>query len=266
MHAGCCRRRLHRLLPHGIDRQRVRIRRNRRIGAREAPHRLTTRVGDLDDDGPGRCALQVVIDDGARGRILGFRLVLLRRRAVVGVGRQQHRFARLEQEGVRGGDVVVDLPERADVVQDPDAAAVRADDQIVAVNREVAHGRGRQVQLQRLPVVAVVERDEDAELGAGVEQTAPLRILFDRLQVDAGRKTARDLLPRLAGIARAVDVRFVVLEPMTIDRRVRLVRVEVRRLHHDDLAPRRQLARCDVLPALAFVGRDFDQPIVGADP
>ena len=41
------------------------------------------------------------------------------------------------------------------------------DDEIVAVDFEVAHRRHRQVELQRLPVVAVVERDERAALGAG---------------------------------------------------------------------------------------------------
>ena len=41
-------------------------------------------------------------------------------------------------------------------------AAVRGDDQIVVVNPQIAHGSVRQIQLQRLPVVAVVERNPDA--------------------------------------------------------------------------------------------------------
>ncbi len=60
-----------------------------------------------------------------------------------------------------------------------------ADDQIVAVDLEVAHRRHRQVQLQRLPVVAVVERHERRALGAGEQQPAPHRIFLDDVHVAA---------------------------------------------------------------------------------
>jgi hypothetical protein len=35
-----------------------------------------------------------------------------------------------------------DLPQRRDVVEDPDAAAVRADDEVVVLDDEVAHRDG----------------------------------------------------------------------------------------------------------------------------
>ena len=67
--------------------------------------------------------------------------------------------------------------QRRDVVQDVESAAMRGDDEIVAVHLDVAHRGRRQAVLQRLPGRAVVERDEDAALGAGEEQAAAARSL-----------------------------------------------------------------------------------------
>ena len=64
-----------------------------------------------------------------------------------------------------------------------------ADDEIVLVDLEVAHRRDRQVELQRLPGVAVVERHERAALGAGEQQALPLGIFLHDVDVDAGGQT-----------------------------------------------------------------------------
>ncbi len=62
-----------------------------------------------------------------------------------------------------------------DVVENPEAAAVGADDEVVlvmiGVNVEVADGSGGQVLAQGLPVIAVIEADVDGGLGAGEQQT-----------------------------------------------------------------------------------------------
>ena len=36
---------------------------------------------------------------------------------------------------------------------------MRGDDEVIVVNPKIAHGGVRQIQLQRLPVVAIVERN-----------------------------------------------------------------------------------------------------------
>ncbi len=64
---------------------------------------------------------------------------------------------------------------------------MRRDDQVVVVELEVAHRRRRQVELECLPVVAIVERDEDSALRARDEQTLPHRVLLDRVHIDAFR-------------------------------------------------------------------------------
>ena len=52
------------------------------------------------------------------------------------------------------------LLQRRDVVHDPQRPAHRRDHEIVAMHLDVGDRRRRQVLLQRLPVAAVVERDE----------------------------------------------------------------------------------------------------------
>ncbi len=49
------------------------------------------------------------------------------------------------------------LAKRRDVVQYPEGASVSSDYQILAVNGEVADGSHRQIELQRLPIAAVIE-------------------------------------------------------------------------------------------------------------
>ncbi len=49
-------------------------------------------------------------------------------------------------------------------------------DQVVVVNPQIAHRSMRQIQLQRLPVIAVVERRPNAIFAAGEEQSLAYRI------------------------------------------------------------------------------------------
>ena len=48
---------------------------------------------------------------------------------------------------------------------------MRGYDQIVVMNPEVAHRSVRQIELEGLPVVAIVKRDPHAGFGAGEQQT-----------------------------------------------------------------------------------------------
>ena len=75
-----------------------------------------------------------------------------------------------------------------------------------------------------------------------------------------------DRLPAAPAVARAEDVRALVVEAMAVDRGVGGVRIEVRRLDDADLRPGLEESRRDVLPVRAFVGRAPDEPVVGAGP
>src|SRR3970282_2540198 len=87
--------------------------------------------------------------------------------------------ARSEEMELRALDRVIDLLQRRDVVEDPERAARGRDDQVVRllVDPEVRHRRHRKVELERVPALAVVARDEDPELRSHVEQASPLGIL-----------------------------------------------------------------------------------------
>ena len=101
------------------------------------------------------------------------------------------------------------------------------DNEIVAVELEVAHRRHRHVEPERLPVVAVVKRDVDAALGSCNQQPASHRIFLDDVHVFPARKTALDRLPGSAHVASAIDVRLKVLELVTIDAGVGGALIEV---------------------------------------
>ena len=69
--------------------------------------------------------------------------------------------------------------ERREVVEDPERAALRGEHEVFVRELDVGDRRGGQVQLEGLPVGAVVERNVHAEFGAGVEQPGAVGIFAD---------------------------------------------------------------------------------------
>ena len=134
---------------------------------------------------------------------------------------------------------------------------------------DVGHRCRRQVLLQRLPVLAGVERHEEAELGAGIEEAGLLGILAD----DAGRVIAGDAVlavgqqrPGLAVVVGAIDVRLeVVLAHVPVGREISAALHERRVLDGLDARADQFLGR-HVLPRLAVVARHADRSVVGAHP
>src|SRR5712664_2054568 len=158
------------------------------------------------------------------------------------------------------------LPQRRDVVENPEGAAVRGYNEIVAMNREIAHGRVRQIQLQRLPIATIVEGNVHGAFGTGVEQTFSRGIFAHHVAGAAIGNSLGNFRPRFSEIARAVNVRAQIVEPERIDRRVRRAGVEVRSFDDGNFAPRLQLRRRYVLPRFSAVARDVNQPVVRARP
>ena len=182
------------------------IHRRGKVRAGVAPQERAGRIADLERDRRARGSRQHVVDPGAEGRVRGRGLVLGQRRAGEGGGTQPEGRGGLEQPRLAGPVGGPDLAQGAESVQDPEAAPVGGDDEVVAVDLEVAHGDARQVELQRLPVVAVVERDVHAELGGGVQQAPPRRVLADRVDEVAVADAGHDQLPVPAAVAGAVEV------------------------------------------------------------
>src|SRR5579872_4930940 len=103
---------------------------------------------------------------------------------------------------------------------------------------EVANRRGGQIQLQRLPLAAVVERYKHSLFRPRVKEAAPRGIFANHVDVTALGNSRGDLLPRKSGVLRFVNVGLDVVEPVAIDRSVGFVLVEVRRVDKSDFAPR----------------------------
>ena len=143
---------------------------------------------------------------------------------------------------------------------------MRRRNEIVAVNAQVAHARPRQVQLQRLPPRAGVERDVHADLGARVQQPAPNGILADAARVRAGRDSRDDRGPGLSVVRRLPEIRPEVVLLIAIGRDVRGAGVEARRLDHRRARELSIRPRRDVLPVAAPVTRDVKQSVIGSRP
>src|SRR5256886_17700889 len=89
------------------------------------------------------------------------------------------------------------------------------------MNSDVVELRGREVEHQRLPRVAVVERDVDSALAAREQQTAPLWVrsndTHERSARQRRRQTGHDLRPRSPIIAGAVDVRAIITARVEVE-------------------------------------------------
>ena len=209
-------------------------------------------------------------------RILPGRQLRRPRRRIVRPEADADRGDRLEQvrapRALRRARLRV-LTQRRHVVEDPEAAAVRAGDEIGAQTRavvlqlEVAHRDRRHVEPERPPVVAVVERHPHLHVGRRVEQPLLARILTDRV-----RRRRRGAMPVLISVhvlppsCVRQKCGLSVVDAQRVRGRVRRHAVEVARLDVEDARPRLDRGRRDVRPLRAAVHRHLNDAVVGAGP
>src|SRR5260370_23583780 len=138
--------------------------------SRVATHQMIVGIDNFQRDGFARCGAQIVIEDGTVGWILSRRNIRRERSIRVAVPAKTNRFLRLVQRDRSLRDFRPHLAQRSYVVENPERAAVRADDEIVAMNWEVAHGGVGQVELQGVAVVAFIERNKNRAFRTGKKQ------------------------------------------------------------------------------------------------
>ncbi len=132
--------------------------------------------------------LQVVVERCAVRRIFSDSVA-----AAPGVPHaRSNRGARREQVRFFAGDGDAGLAQRADVIKHPERAAMSGNHQIVAVDDEIVDRSRRQVELQRLPVCAVVKRSPRARFRAGIEEAFALGIFAHSMNVGAVGKASGD--------------------------------------------------------------------------
>ena len=128
-----------------------------RSGAREAANQVSLRVVNFERDVGGGSGIQRVVEDGAVGRILSGGKFRRKRGFLVVVPADASDGGGAKERGVGVRDLRAGLAQRREVVENPKRAAVGGDDEIVIVDDDVAGIAGGKIQLERLPVVAVVE-------------------------------------------------------------------------------------------------------------
>ncbi len=267
---------------------------HRRFGARALPRplaavgaqHLPARVEDVERHRVGRRLGQPEVDLCSRRRILGIGRVGTRRLHASkrsGVAMQDRR-SRREELRVRARHLVRQLVQRREVVEDPEGASLRRDEQVAVLHPHVGDRDDREVELERRPVRAVIERDVHPELGPGVQQPLAVGVLAHharRCAVGNAVGSGREQRPRRTIVIGLVDKRPEVAKEVARDRVVRralavrrrfelrraaavggtlevIARVVARRAH--------QTARGDVLPCLAVVTGDVERSVVGARP
>ena len=97
---------------------------------------------------------------------------------------------------------------------------MRGNNQIIVLDHQVVDRSGRQVQLEWLPVRAIIPGNVDSRFGSGIEQTLLPRIFADRVHVSAVGNAVGDFRPALSQICGSVDVRPQIIEFVTVQRHV----------------------------------------------
>ena len=216
--------------------------------------------------------LQVVREEGAERRVrrgeVRLPLKRLARQPELRPLDVQLRVARREDRRFVGGDGRRHRAQRPHVIEHPEAAAERGDDEIVAalLKPEVAHRDGRKIALERNPRRAAVLRDEEAVLRPQVEELRIDAILHERIDAAARGKVPPDRDPCLPAVATPKHVRFEVAGLVVVEGGVDDVGVMLRRLEPRDV---RHVGHAgdviDLPPVPAAVFGDLNQAVVGAD-
>ena len=138
--------------------------------------------------------------------------------------------------------------------------------QVGALELEVVDRRHREIVSQQLPVLPVVEGDEDPRLGTGEKQARTDGVGSDHAGDLVLGKVSVDAPPAPAVVLGLVEVGTVVVQLVAGGGDIGRSRVVGRDLDATHVGPFRQVGRGDVVPMAAAVPGQMDQSIVGAYP
>src|SRR5690349_8592873 len=118
------------------------------------------------------------------------------------------------------------MTEWRDVGQNPEGAAVGRDNEIVVLDHQIVNRRARKIELQTLPVLAVVERDEDASFGSREEKPALGGVFPHGMDDSARGQGPVKARPGLATVRRLENIGSDVVELVPVDGDVSCPRIE----------------------------------------
>src|SRR2546426_2023356 len=163
-------------------------------------------------------------------------------------------------------DVGGELPDGRKIVEDPEAAAVRGQNEVRVLHDHVVDRHDRQAAAEPTPLRAVVKRDVHAGLRARVEKTLARGVLADHAGEVVSRDPVRDLRPSAAEVLGFEEVRTEVIVLVTSGGDVRGPCVVRRGLDDRDERERPDGRGGHVLPGFPVVARHVKQSVVTPRP
>src|SRR5262245_14051259 len=123
--------------------------------------------------------LQVVVQDRAVRRVLADGITT----RIEMTHPRPPRCARNEEMRVSGCDRNSGLPQRANIIEHPERAPVRGDGEVIIMNNHVMDRRVRKIELERLPIRAIVEGNPNSRFSSSLKQSSALRVFAHGVNV-----------------------------------------------------------------------------------
>ncbi len=174
------------------------------------PHHFALSVQDIQGDG-GDVAFQEVIDHSAERKCSAPWVRLWQRRAG-----EAGRMNAVRRRGFKQQDIglrrpLIEPAERRNIVQDPEGSAVGWQSPDHLREHRCHDGCHRQVQLKRLPDGRHHRKTRRCPIRSCVQQPCFFRIFTHDVHKTSIGDSGRDRRPGFSGVARAIDVGFVIV-------------------------------------------------------
>ena len=161
-----------------------------------------------------------------------------------------------------------DLAQRRIVVKHVETAAESCRDQIIlpSLNGQIAHLDGRHAALELDPALALIGAEVEAEFGTGKKQRALHMILDQRVNTAALGQAGGDRTPALAKISTAQQIGLEITILVIVEGGIHGVGSVLREQHARHVGALGHTREAvDLAPAVATIGGNLDQSIIGAN-
>ena len=173
---------------------------------------------------------------------------------------------RLEEVEALLGHLIAQLVQHSQVIYHPEATALGGSDQVVILNSQVGNGYDRQVHLERLPALTIIERYIHTTLSTSIQQALFLRIS----PYHAGKvivwNTISDLGPGFAIVLGLVQVRLVVAHFVLSTGYIGTTLYERVSINAVDHQVGRHVGRGHIIPVFTTITGHMHQTIIRAGP
>src|ERR1700686_5205729 len=215
----------------------------------------------------------VIGNHGAAGRIVAYEGGGTVGPATIGLDALL-RGARGHEGRVLRGQLRRQLAQRSDVIDDPDAAAMCREYEVIVarLDRKITHGHCRKVPTFELrPMYAAVDRDPQAKLGAEKQQLRIDGVFLDDVRVAAyalGILPADQRPPGLSKGGCRINVRRHVAESVPIKSDIGAAGCECARLDpaYPSVPGNTRHIADDIVPMLPAIAGQLQVAVIGTDP